>query len=69
MLFIFENDCGWLVLDDSYSLKCLAHPSVVPHLCGFAKAACRAAFVSYVVCSSSAASAFDVYGFALAFAH
>ena len=57
------------VLDDSDSLKSLAHPSVVPHFCGFSEAACCASFVAYVVCASSAAPAFNVDGFALALAH
>ena len=60
---------GKLGLDDSYSLKSLPHPAVMSDFFGFSEAACAAVFVAYMVCASSAASAFDVDGFALPLAH
>src|SRR5208283_2225792 len=41
----------------------------MPHGRGFAVAACSATLLAYVVCASSASSAFYVNDFALAFAH
>jgi len=58
-----------MLLDDSYSLESFSHPGVVSHGFLFAESACSAAFVSYMVCASSASSAFYVNDFALAFAH
>jgi hypothetical protein len=60
---------GNLRLDDSYPLKSLAHPTVMPDFLSFSEAACTAVLIAYVVSPSSAASAFDVDGFALPLAH
>lgn len=65
----FENGLWNLGLDDSYSLKSLAHPAVMPDFFGFSEAACAAVLIAYVVCASSATTAFDVDGFALPLAH
>jgi hypothetical protein len=41
----------------------------MPDFFGFSEAACAAVFVAYVVCTSSATTAFDVDSFALPLAH
>ncbi len=58
-----------LALDDSYALKSLSLPSIMSNFCGFAVAASCTTLMAHVVCSSSAAPAFNVDSFALALAH
>ena len=56
-------------LASSLSLQSLGLPLVMSNGCGFAETASRTTFVSNVVCTSAAAPAHDVHGFALALAH
>ena len=58
-----------MILDDSDSLKSLAHPTVVSHGSLFSVTACSTMLISHVVSSSSAAPTFNVNNFALALAH
>ncbi len=61
-----DNNLG---LADSYSLQRLSHPIVTTHGLLLAKATCCTTLMSYVVCTSAAAPAFDMDSFALALTH